>query len=223
MPIPSSINDLSTTAASNSPSGSEDLGTADDYLRVYASYIAALRDVVLSGTANLSTANLTYTGTLTGSTGVLNIGSGQIYKDASGNVGVGTSVPGAKLESSATSNGATLEMLRLSNNGTGANTKVQINFRAASTSYAQITGGYGASAPNLDFAIASGGDHTFTNNGTVVVKFDASGNQINTPSTTPPTLTVNGQMNITPTSNTNVCISYRGSDGTTRTANITLA
>ena len=38
--------------------------------------------------------NLSYTGTLTGSTGILNIGSGQIYKDASGNVGIGTSSPG---------------------------------------------------------------------------------------------------------------------------------
>ena len=36
--------------------------------------------------------NLAYTGTLTGSTGILNIGSGQVYKDASGNVGIGTSV-----------------------------------------------------------------------------------------------------------------------------------
>lgn len=37
--------------------------------------------------------NLAYTGTLTGSTGILNIGSGQLYKDASGNVGIGTSSP----------------------------------------------------------------------------------------------------------------------------------
>jgi hypothetical protein len=37
--------------------------------------------------------NLTYTGTFTGSTGVLNIGSGQVYKDASGNVGIGTASP----------------------------------------------------------------------------------------------------------------------------------
>jgi hypothetical protein len=41
--------------------------------------------------------NLAYTGTLTGSTGVLNIGSGQVYKDASGNVGIGTSSPSSKL------------------------------------------------------------------------------------------------------------------------------
>jgi hypothetical protein len=45
-----------------------------------------------------STTNLAYTGTLTGGTGVVNLGSGQIYKDASGNVGIGTSSPAQKLE-----------------------------------------------------------------------------------------------------------------------------
>jgi hypothetical protein len=40
---------------------------------------------------------LGYTSTLTGGTGVVNIGSGQIYKDASGNVGIGTSSPIQKL------------------------------------------------------------------------------------------------------------------------------
>jgi len=33
--------------------------------------------------------NLAYTGTLTGGTGIVNLGSGQFYKDASGNVGIG--------------------------------------------------------------------------------------------------------------------------------------
>lgn len=97
MPLPSSINDLSTTPASNSPAGSESPTLTDDYLRYYAAYIAALRDVVLSGTASLTTLNLTYTGTLTGSTGIMNIGAGQIYKDASGNVGIGTASPAGKL------------------------------------------------------------------------------------------------------------------------------
>jgi hypothetical protein len=45
MPLPSSINDLSQTAGSNSPAGSESPSTIDDYLRVYASYIALLRDL----------------------------------------------------------------------------------------------------------------------------------------------------------------------------------
>jgi hypothetical protein len=42
--------------------------------------------------------NITVTGTFTGSTGVMNIGSGQLYKDSSGNVGIGTSSPGYKLD-----------------------------------------------------------------------------------------------------------------------------
>lgn len=44
MPIPASIADLSQTAGSNSPAGSESPSLIDDYLRVYASYIALLRD-----------------------------------------------------------------------------------------------------------------------------------------------------------------------------------
>lgn len=44
MPVPSAISDLSQTAASNSPPGSESPTTADDYLRTYASFIALLRD-----------------------------------------------------------------------------------------------------------------------------------------------------------------------------------
>ena len=62
----------------------------------------ALTDETGSGSAVFATsptlANPTYTGTLTGSTGILNIGSGQLYKDASGNVGIGTSSPGYKLD-----------------------------------------------------------------------------------------------------------------------------
>lgn len=39
---------------------------------------------------NTSATNLAYTGTLTGGTGVVNLGSGQFYKDAAGNIGIGT-------------------------------------------------------------------------------------------------------------------------------------
>jgi hypothetical protein len=58
----------------------------------------------INGTVGATTAStgafttLAYTGTLTGGTGVINIGSGQLYKDASGNVGIGTSSPAAKLD-----------------------------------------------------------------------------------------------------------------------------
>jgi hypothetical protein len=40
---------------------------------------------------------LAYTGTLTGGTGVINIGSGQLYKAADGNVGIGTISPTSRL------------------------------------------------------------------------------------------------------------------------------
>jgi hypothetical protein len=49
-------------------------------------------DLTFDG-STLTTLNSAYTGTLTGGTGVVNLGSGQFYKDASGNVGVGTSSP----------------------------------------------------------------------------------------------------------------------------------
>ena len=55
--------------------------------------------LVLGGTtpAAGTLTDLTYTGALLGSTGVLNIGSGQIYKDASGNTGFGTVTPISKV------------------------------------------------------------------------------------------------------------------------------
>jgi hypothetical protein len=47
---------------------------------------------------NIDTTNLAYTGTLTGGTGVVNLGGGQFYKDASGNLGVGTAAPSFALD-----------------------------------------------------------------------------------------------------------------------------
>jgi len=44
MPIPSSINELSTTPASNYPSGTDAPSVLDDVQRVHASFIAELRD-----------------------------------------------------------------------------------------------------------------------------------------------------------------------------------
>lgn len=42
MPVPSNLSDLSTTAGSNSPAGSENPATADDYLRTVFSFIAQM-------------------------------------------------------------------------------------------------------------------------------------------------------------------------------------
>ena len=56
-----------------------------------------------------------------------------------------------------------------------------------------------------------------------VMTLDASGNVISNVTGTAPTLATNSQMVFNLTSNTNLRISVRGTDGTTRTANITLA
>ena len=60
----------------------------------------AYADALTNGTAAGSFTSLAYSTTLTGGTGVVNLGSGQFYKDASGNVGIGTASPtaGGKLD-----------------------------------------------------------------------------------------------------------------------------
>lgn len=51
----------------------------------------------LTAGRNLSAVDLSYTGTLTGGTGVMNLGSGQVFKDAAGNFYVGTTTnPGSR-------------------------------------------------------------------------------------------------------------------------------
>jgi len=69
----------------------------------------------------------TYTGTLTGGTGIINIGSGQVYKDASGNVGIGTSSPSYKLHTSSSSSAVNYVQSTSSGNGNTAS----IRFRAS--------------------------------------------------------------------------------------------
>jgi hypothetical protein len=54
----------------------------------------------LTGAGNYagSFTSLAYTTTLTGGTGIVALGTNQFYKDASGNIGIGTAAPGSKLE-----------------------------------------------------------------------------------------------------------------------------
>jgi len=63
-----------------------------------------LTGAVMNGTVGATTpstgsfTSLAYSTTLTGGTGIVNLGSGQFYKDASGLVGVGTASPTVKLQ-----------------------------------------------------------------------------------------------------------------------------
>lgn len=58
MPVPTTIDQLSTTAASNYPQGSDSPSTLDDTQRAHGSFIAKIRDLVglITGTYSASTA-----------------------------------------------------------------------------------------------------------------------------------------------------------------------
>lgn len=71
MPVPSSINDLSTTAASNSPSGSETPTEGDNYIRTLSAFIASLRDKLNGTSATGTVKDATFSGTHTFSSGNL--------------------------------------------------------------------------------------------------------------------------------------------------------
>ena len=51
---------------------------------------ATIANIVGAGTSPGSFTSLAYTTTLTGGTGIVNLGTGQFYKDANGNVGIGS-------------------------------------------------------------------------------------------------------------------------------------
>jgi hypothetical protein len=83
MPVPSAISDLSQTAASNSPAGSESPTTLDDYQRAHASFIALLRDgkgftteatVASAATADIGAANSLFV-QITGTTTITSFGT----------------------------------------------------------------------------------------------------------------------------------------------------
>jgi len=85
----------------------------------------------------------------------------------------------------------------------------------------QVDGSTGA---HLWYSGAAGTyNNTIAGFSTASMTLDASGNLIWSPASTPPTLATNGQLTVNATSNTNLRFSYRGSDGTTRVADITLA
>ena len=102
MAVPSTFADLSTTPGSNSGliSDSTAVNQIDNHAQSIWAFLASIATNSGNGWTSpyLTTANPVYTGTLTGGTGVLNLGSGQFYKDGSGNVGIGTIAPGSKLD-----------------------------------------------------------------------------------------------------------------------------
>lgn len=101
MAVPSTFADLSTTPGSNSGliSDSTAVNQIDNHLQTVYALIASIYANSGNGWSSsyLPAANPSYTGTLTGGTGVVNLGSGQLYKAAGGDVGIGTTTPSTKL------------------------------------------------------------------------------------------------------------------------------
>ena len=83
--------------AGNLVAGELAINTADGVL-YYKDSSGVVQSIASKAGNSGSFTNLAYTGTLTGGTGVVNLGSGQFYKDASGNVGIGTASPAYKLD-----------------------------------------------------------------------------------------------------------------------------
>lgn len=96
---------------------------------------------VYLGSTNTSISGLTLTNPVidgfTGNTGIINIGSGQIYKDVSGNIGIGTNSPGSAsgyttLDVSNTTNGSRIRCLVGSTAYGGMYTNGTTDFRIGS-------------------------------------------------------------------------------------------
>ena len=83
--------------AGNLVAGELAINTADGKL-FYKDSSGVVQTLATKDATSGSFVNLVYTGTLTGGTGVVNLGSGQFYKDASGNVGIGNSSPNTRLD-----------------------------------------------------------------------------------------------------------------------------
>ena len=92
-----------------------------------------LSSPTITGTGTAAFGNLSYTGTLTGGTGVIAIGTNQFYKDASGNVGIGTSSPDYQLDVEGTSTGIVAAKVQNLSNGASATSRYILTNDAANS------------------------------------------------------------------------------------------
>jgi hypothetical protein len=157
------------------------------------------------------TTALDFTGALTASTGIWAVGTNQFYKDASGNIGLGTATPGSKLHLYASAVG-TQYMLTLENDSNAAGTATDVGLvlkahngtASAVGSYIFLTnslwatGVYGANTTVIS-SVAAGGLRLFAEGASATVNTYVGGNAAaNLVSTAQSTgLTINNTQNFT--------------------------
>jgi len=117
--------------------------------------------------------NLSYTGTLTGGTGVVNLGSGQFYKDSSGNIGLGNSSPGYLLSLQASGTPAIHILKTATSDGWVRNINtLDIAAASGNGAYQKITFSTGANYAGLTERANIDGSGNFTATGNVTAYSD---------------------------------------------------
>jgi hypothetical protein len=124
--------------------------------------------------------NIVYSGTLTGGTGIVALGTNQFYKDASGNVGIGTTSPGYKFDvqntyATAWSANTSNPQINILNNSQTANSTSLLLFSSfySDATYTGVkVGSVATGSYSADFIIANRNVGTFQEN----LRLTASGN-----------------------------------------------
>ncbi len=123
---------------------------------------------------DVTATGMTYTGTLTGGTGIVNIGAGQIYKAADGAVGIGTASPGASLHVA----GA----ITTAPTGSGVLAGIEDNYAVIHLNGSASTGGIvdfsvsGTNSKGRVFYDNASNFMSFSTNGAERSRIDSSGN-----------------------------------------------
>ena len=158
---------------------------------VYVYYTSPITQVIQPGQGTVMPTSLatdgtfqfpsiSYTGTLTGNGGIVNIGSGQIYKDASGNLGIGTSSPSQILEVSKSQNGETQIKVVNTNTGSSARAALVLGNNTSSSAGGLLLNGSattslgGANSLNIYQGLTA--PITFFTDGSERARIDSSGN-----------------------------------------------
>jgi hypothetical protein len=163
--------------------------------------------------------NLSYTGTLTGGTGVIAIGTNQIYKDASGNVGIGVtdfSTSGANAKFAVA--GGTFNLDDSTSLAWGGGTG-RVSITGNKTAGTLVLSASNTSGSTTTFNVASNGQYIWNAGGTERLRINASGvltigSAISLDPTTANSLVVNSSgklgVNVTPSAGTDAKLQVTG-------------